>query len=61
MTIKEEIIKILNANVELNLNDIYLLLPSYKKEVIRGIINNEIKFNKTFERTGKGKYKLKTV
>jgi hypothetical protein len=59
MTIKEEIIALFNDVNQLNLKDIYSLLPLYKKEIIRGVINTEIKADRTFERIGPGIYKIK--
>lgn len=59
MTVKEEINNLFLEGEELSLKNIYLALGGIKKENIRAVLNAEIKKGLTFERVGKGKYKLK--
>ena len=57
--LKEKIIEFIKGKEEVSLKDIYSNLSEVKKESVRAIINADIKKGITFERIGKGKYKLK--
>lgn len=59
MTVKEQINNLFLDGEELSLKEIYTALPGINKNSIMGCINAEIKKGLTFERVGKGTYKLK--
>jgi len=55
---KKQLIEVLKDK-ELSLQEIYNLMPDVSKAGIRSILNSCVKRNITFERIGRGKYKLK--
>jgi len=59
MTNKEKITNFVKEKGTVELKDIYFYFPEMNKGSIMGCINSEIKKGSTFERVGKGKYKLK--